>query len=168
MTLVQIGRLGRPHGVKGELVLNGTDLTPLELHAVHAFTWKGERGETRPLTLATARPANTVVLVSFEGVTGRDQAAALVLGWVYAERDSLPDPGPGVAYTFQLIGLDVVTEEGRSLGTLAEVISTAAHPVYVVRGAKELLVPATEHVLRKVDLEARTITVRLPAGLEEL
>jgi len=85
-----------------------------------------------------------------------------------ADADRLPDPGPGVAYTFQLIGLSIATEDGRALGTLVEIIRTGAHPVYVVRGDKELLVPATPEVVKNVDLAAGVITVALPLGLEEL
>jgi ribosomal 30S subunit maturation factor RimM len=83
-------------------------------------------------------------------------------------RARLPDPGPGVAYTFQLIGLEVRTSGGRTLGTLEEVISTGANPVYVVRGEREWLVPAAPGVVQHVDMEARTLVVELPAGLEDL
>jgi 16S rRNA processing protein RimM len=171
MSLVRIGRLGRPHGVHGELGLDGSALTPLELHAVKTFTWRGRDGATRPLTLATARPMGGAkaarMLVRFHGSETREDAAALTNGDLMAERASLPDPGPNVAYTFQLIGLEVVTADGRRLGVLEDVVHTAGHPVYVVRGERELLVPATAEVLRRVDLAGGTITVELPAGLEE-
>ena len=79
-----------------------------------------------------------------------------------------PDPGPDAAYTFELIGLEVRTEAGRVLGTLEQVITTGANPVYVVRGEREWLVPASPGVVRRVDLDARVVTVELPAGLEDL
>ena len=81
----------------------------------------------------------------------------------------LPDPGPGMVYHFQLIGLEVKTAEGRVLGTLADIIVTGAHPIYQVRdGVRELLVPASPGVVQDVNLAARTMTVSLPKGLEEL
>jgi 16S rRNA processing protein RimM len=168
MTLVQIGRLGKPHGIHGEQGLNGVALTPLELHAVRTFTWRGARGETRELTLVTARPALPHMLVRFEGITRREQASELTRGGLWADRDRVPDPGPGLAYTYQLIGLTVATEEGRVLGTLEDIIATGAHPVYVVRGDKELLIPATTEVLKQVDLTGGRITVALPNGLEDI
>ena len=154
--------------MKGELTLDGTSLTPLELHAVKQFVWRGAHGEHRALTLETARPAHARVLVRFAEAGDRDQASALARGKLLAERERLPDPGPGVVYTFQLLGLEVVTEDGRRLGVLEDIVATGAHPVYVVRGDRELLVPATPEVVRGVDLETRTITVALPAGLEEI
>jgi len=168
VSLVRIGRLGRTHGVQGELNLDGTSLTPLELHAVKRFVWRRAGMAERELTLVAARPALTRMLVRFEGVTVCEQAAELTNGELWAARDALPDPGPGTAYTFQLVGLRVETEEGRLLGTIAEVISTGAHPVYAVRGERELLVPGAPGVVKRVDLEAGLMVVALPAGLEEL
>jgi 16S rRNA processing protein RimM len=168
MGLVRVGTLGRTHAIRGEIVLHDTSLTPDELLQVKSFVWRKRDGETRPLTLVTARPARAWMIVRFDGILDRETAAKLTLGELWTEAERLPDPGPGVAYTFQLIGLRVVTEEGRGLGVLEEIIGTAAHPVYVVRGEKELLVPATSEVVKRVDLGGGVVTVALPLGLEEL
>jgi len=167
MPLVLVGRIGRPHGVQGELALDGCPLTPLELHDIGEFTWQGRGGRTRSLELHTARPAHSRMLVTFAGVETREDAAALTNGELMADSARLPDAGPGMAYHFQLVGLEVREEDGRVLGKLEDIIPTGAHGVYVVRGERELLIPATPEVLRRVDLEGGTITVKLPAGLEE-
>jgi 16S rRNA processing protein RimM len=143
-------------------------LTPLELHAVKRFVWRRAGSPERALTLETARPAQARLLARFEGVTGREQAAELVNGELWAEREALPDPGPTTVYTFQLVGLRVETEDGRVLGRIEGVIPTGANPVYVVGGARELLVPAAPGVVKRVDLEGGVMVVELPAGLEEL
>ena len=168
MSLVRIGRIGRPHGVNGEVTLDGCALTPDEMRGVKRFVWRPRAGETRPLTLIAARPAHVRMLVHFAEVRDRDDAAALVNGDLWAEDSLLPDPGPGVAYTFQLVGMTVRTDDGRDLGTLEEVLRTGANDVYIVRGEKEMLVPANAETLCNVDMASRVITVRLPAGLEEL
>lgn len=165
---MRIGRLGRTHGVQGEMNLDGASLTPLELHGVKRFTWRRAGVPERTLTLVTARPALARVLVRFEGVTQREQAAELVNGELWVPPAALPDPGPAMAYTFQIVGLRVETEEGRELGVVADVVPTGAHPVYVVRGARELLVPGAPGVVKRVDLEAGRMVVSLPPGLEEL
>jgi 16S rRNA processing protein RimM len=166
--LIRIGRIGRPHGVHGELTLEGSALTPLELLGIREFVWRDRAGATRALRLATARPAHTRLLVRFDHVSGRDQAAGLTNGELLIPRERLPDPGPEAAYTFQLIGLRVETEEGRRLGELRDIVHTGAHPIYVVRGERELLVPAAPGVLKRVSLAEGVIVVALPAGLEEL
>jgi 16S rRNA processing protein RimM len=166
--LVRVGRIGRPHGLRGELTLDGCSLAPDELLAVRELVWRGRAGATRALTITSARPMNARLLVGFAGCTDRDQAAALTNGELLAERSELPDPGPESAYTFQLIGLRVETEEGRALGELADIVNTGAHPIYVVRGERELLIPAAPEVVKRVSLSAGVIVVALPAGLEEL
>jgi 16S rRNA processing protein RimM len=174
MTLIEIGVLGRPHGVQGEQYLHPCTLSADELRAVKRFTWRGRDGETRTLQLVAARLAHDRMLVRFGGVHDRDRAAELTLGRLLVERDRLPDPGPGAAYNFQLVGLEVVTEEGRALGTVTDVWTTPAHPVLVVhapgadpKGSEgEILVPAIEPFVRGVDLEARRVTVRLLRGME--
>lgn len=168
MSLVKVGRIGRPHGVRGEVVLDSTDLTPLELHAILRFTWRGRGGATRDLALTAARPAHDRTLLTFAGVTSREQASELTLGELWAESGQLPDPGPEVAYQFQLVGLRVVATDGRELGVIQDVLRTGANPVYVVRGARELLLPATPEVVRAVDVAAGVVTVALIAGLEDL
>jgi 16S rRNA processing protein RimM len=168
LSLVRVGRIGRTHGLRGELALDGSSLTPAELEAVRVFTWRGRAGGTQLLTLESVRAIHSRMLVVFAGFGDRDRALELVRGELLAQPGQLPDPGPDVAYTFQLIGLAVHTEDGRLLGNLADIIPTGAHPVYVVTGERELLIPATPEVLKRVDLAAGVITVALPPGLEEI
>jgi 16S rRNA processing protein RimM len=166
MSLIQIGRLGRAHGLRGEVVLDRVSLDAAELQSIGSFTWQGAGGERR--RLESARSATGTVLVRFKGICDRERAAQLTNGDLYAEHRRVPDPGPGMAYSFQLIGLKVVDVSGRELGVVKDVISTGAHPIYVIAGAREILVPAAGPVLRRVDLEAGVITVDLPEGLEDL
>jgi 16S rRNA processing protein RimM len=68
-----------------------------------------------------------------------------------------------------LDGCAVQTEEGETLGLLRDVFSNGANDIFVVRGAaREYLIPALKTVVMGVDLAARRITVRLPAGLREV
>ena len=153
--------------MRGEQGLDRCAFTALELHELKTFTWRGRDGSTRPLTLATARPAHDRMLVRFVESTTREAAAALTNGRLMVEEERLPDPGPGHTYRHQLIGLEVVTEEGRVVGTVADIWSSPAHPVLVVRGAREVLIPSIPEFVRAVDTDARSITVRLLPGMEE-
>ncbi len=167
MSWVLIGKLGRPHGLDGELHLDGCALSAAELLAMRTFSWRSPRGDARDLTLIAARPANARMLVSFSGIGSREAASELTNGELGAESSQLPDAGPGVAYHFQIMGLEVRTVEGRVLGAISDIIATGAHPVYVVQGDRELLIPGTPAIVQHVDLSARTMTVALPAGLED-
>ncbi|MGH7741948.1 MAG: ribosome maturation factor RimM [Candidatus Eiseniibacteriota bacterium] len=165
---VTLGRLGRPHGLDGELALHMAALDSAELLELREFRWRGLRGDTRALTLTDARPVLPRMLVRFAGVNSREAAAPLVNGDLQVERKRLPDPGPGVAWTFQLIGCQVRTVEGRALGALEGILPSGAHPIYVVKGEREWLIPVVENVVRNVDLKSGVITVALPAGLEDI
>jgi 16S rRNA processing protein RimM len=169
MPLIEVGRLGRPHGLTGETTLDGSPLAPADLLAAGTFVWEGARGDKRTLTLESVRGVPPRLLVRFAGFADRDGVAALTNGRLSVERSQLPDPGPGQAYVFELIGLEVHADDGRRLGILEDVLTTAgANPVYVIRGEREWLLPATAEVVRRVDLEARRITVAVPSGLEDL
>jgi len=74
----------------------------------------------------------------------------------------------GVYYRWQILGLAVVELEGQHLGTVAEILETGANDVYIVRknDPRELLLPAIESVILKVDLEQGRLLVRVPEGLE--
>jgi 16S rRNA processing protein RimM len=168
VTQVSIGRLARAHGLHGELLLVDCPLDASELERVQSIVWRGRDGAILPLRLASQRPIHRGRLVSFTGYGDRDRAAALSGGELLTDESSLPDPGPDVAYTFQLIGMEVRNDDGRRLGVLEQIWNTGAHPIYVVQGERELLVPAHPGVLVGVDREARIITVSLPPGLEEL
>lgn len=165
---VRIGRVGRAHGLQGTVSIDDCPLSLDELKALGDVTWRGRDGAERTLRIESAREAHTRYLVRFEGFRHRDTARVLTLGELYVDSARLPDPGPGTAYAFQLIGLAVETDDGRRLGVLESILPTGAHPVYIVRGEREWLIPANDQVLRKVDLTAGVITVTLPAGLEDL
>ena len=78
----------------------------------------------------------------------------------------VPDPGPGVAYTYQLVGLRVVHVDGREIGKVKDVVSTTDRMFYVVEG-HEMLMPAHEPFVKHVDLAAGVITLDLPPGFLE-
>ncbi len=165
-----LGRLGRPHGLDGEMMLDMVALEPEELLRLRDFSWHSPRGETRNLAMVSALAGTPGgrLRVRFEGIGSREAAAPLVNGWIGVERDRLPDPGPGAAWSFQLLGCEVREEDGRVLGKLEEIIKSGAHPIYVVRGEREWMIPAIESVVKRVDLAAGVITVVLIPGLEDL
>jgi len=166
--LVRVGRVGRPHGLDGEVTVVGSTLDPSELTSVRDFTWRGVRGETRSLTLESARGPSHRLILRFTGCARRADVEPLVNGDLWVDPERLPDPGAGVAYRFQLVGLDVRTEDGRALGTLAEVLTAGSGAIYVVRGERELMIPAVPEFVKRVDLAGRVVTVVVPAGLEDL
>jgi 16S rRNA processing protein RimM len=161
-----VGFLRRPHGLRGELVMDIHTDFPDRLRA-GTKVFLGEQHQSAKL--ASARPHGTSVLVSFRGLTDPESAGRLRNTWVYvtaADRPPLPD---GKVYQYQIIGLRVVTDDGRELGKLTEILATGANDVYVVKAeaGKEVLLPAIPEVILGIDLSNGEIKVHLLEGLIE-
>jgi 16S rRNA processing protein RimM len=159
-----VGFLRRPHGVRGELVMDIHTDFPDRLRAgTKVFVGEGHD----PLKIASARPHGTSLLVSFRGLVNPEQAGRLRNTWVYvtaADRPPLPE---GKVYQYQIVGLRVVTDDGRELGVLTEILETGANNVYVVKDAdgKEVLLPSIPEVILGIDLPNGEIKVHLLEGL---
>ena len=83
-----------------------------------------------------------------------------------AVADAAPDLDEGEYFHYQLMGMQVYTEEGEDLGRIIEIIITGSNDVYVVAGDKgEILLPALAQVIRRVDITQGIMTVRLMDGL---
>ena len=106
-------------------------------------------------------------LLRLEGLESVETVRSLAGQWLVAPGEPVPDLPPGEYYHYQLVGLEVVTDQGEELGTLQEVLVTGSNDVYVVRSATgdEILLPAISQVVKDVDLPAGRILVHLIDGL---
>ena len=162
-----MGQVGRTHGVDGEVYVDQCSLTSEQLTVIGSVEWRSaDRSAKRTLKLHRVRATHDRLLVRFDGVTVREVAARLTNGTLWVDESVLPDPGPGVAYTYQLVGLRVVHVDGREIGKVKDVVSTTDRMFYVVEG-HEMLMPAHEPFVKHVDLAAGVITLDLPPGFLE-
>ena len=162
-----VGRITRAHGIRGEVAV-------LPLTQVGSRFERGSRllvGESdkRPMVVSSSRPHRDRMLVFFEGVGDRDAAEALQGTYLFVPASDAPPLPEGEFWPHELIGCEVVTDGGRTLGRLQEVIHTRANDVWTVRGddGGEVLVPALRTVVGDVDLVARRIVVREVPGLTD-
>ena len=164
--LVPVGRVIKTHGVRGELKVLPYGETLGEMVAGETlFSIEGR--QQRQLTLVRLRAQTRVRIAKFEEVESIDEAQALIGKDLLVDKDRLPPLSEDEYYHFQLIGLSVVTKEGKPLGTLGAIFETAGHDVYVVEGdGKELLIPAIEDIVCEVDLSNGKLIVDLPEGLQ--
>jgi 16S rRNA processing protein RimM len=158
-----VGKIVAAFGTKGELrVLSQTDFP--ERFAAGAQLWV-ER-ESEPFTVNHCRWHKGQAYVQLDRVADRDRAEALRGRYVRVPGDRLAELDEGEYYLFQLIGLTVVTEDGRELGPIKDVLQTGANDVYVVDTARgELLLPAIKDVILDVDVPAGKLTAHLLPGL---
>jgi 16S rRNA processing protein RimM len=156
-----VGRVLRPHALKGELRVSAFSPTARNL----------QRG--RPVYLAgvrriveRARLDRDAWILQLAGLTSRNDAEAFRGELLEtADNDVLRDDDESY-FVHELIGLRVVTDKGRELGRLTEVLDTGANDVYVVgEGRDEVLVPAIGEVVVSIDVPADVIVVRLLGGI---
>jgi 16S rRNA processing protein RimM len=154
-----VGKLRRPHGINGEILMDVMTDFPERLHAGKTV-FIGD--EHRPLEIAHVRQADRTLLVTFDGYENSDQVGELRNKIVFVRADSIPELPEGEYYHHQLLGLKVVEESGRELGFLSEILETGANDVYLVvdPDGNETLLPAIESVILGVDLDRQEIKVR--------
>ena len=164
---VVVGRIGRPHGIRGEVTVEtrtdepevrfapGSVLlvdSPLRRLVVDGMHWHSGR-----------------LLLSFEGVHDRTAAEGLRGLLLEVERgdDETPDD-PEEFYDSALIGCEVVLRDGTAIGTITEVAHLPAQDLLVVdRSPGEVLVPFVERFVPVVDIAARRVVIDPPPGLLE-
>jgi len=125
---------------------------------------KGEEG--RVFKVRGVKPKGKTFILTVEGIEDAEAAGRWSGADVFASSSILEELQPGEYYWKDLIGLRVVTEEGRYLGRVEDIMPTGSNDVYVCRGGeREILLPAVEDVVRKVDFGEGTMVVKLYKGL---
>jgi 16S rRNA processing protein RimM len=159
-----VGRLQRPHGVHGEILMQVHTDFPERLKP-KTQVYVGDSHE--PLTIAATRFHNEGLLIRFEGMRGPDDVGRRRNQWVYVTAADRPKLPQGRFYHHELIGFAVVNEDGEPIGTLADILQTGANDVYAVKrlDASEILLPAIPSVIRDIEPARRQIRVHLLPGL---
>ena len=160
---VAVGRIARAHGVRGEVAVHS--LTEVEARFAPGSVLLLEDGRT--LTVRSARPHQRRLLVAFEEVEDRTAAEALRGQVLLVPADQVPDiEGEDRFWVHQVVGLEAVTEEGRSLGRIREVLANPANDLWVAEaGGHDTLIPAVRDVVVSVDRQAGRVVVRDVPGL---
>jgi 16S rRNA processing protein RimM len=153
-----MGRVAGSYGVRGWIkVTPGGGVAPT-LAAAKEW-WIGERS----YQVAEARVHSSTVVAKLGGIETREQALELKGEQVSMARAALPEPGAGHYYLVDLVGLEVLNEQGEHLGTVKQWLTNGAQDVMelaapgVKSGAR--LIPWVSAVVKEVDLAARRIVV---------
>lgn len=166
---IAIGKVAKPVGLKGEVkVLPWTDFPERFAKLRRVFIRKKGKPESE-LKIVRVRGHGGAVRIQFAGIDTPKAADGLRdAELLIPKQEAMPLP-EGTYYTFDLIGMEVATEEGERIGRLSDVWRMPAHDVYVVeREGEEVLVPALQAVIREVDIPHQRMTVALPDGLLEI
>lgn len=167
-----IGRVVKAHGVTGEVVVDvRTDDPDMRFAPGTALRAKASDHRERNYVVASVRPHGSRLLLRLDGVADRDAADALRGHLFVIDSEDLPPiDEPDTYYDHQLEGLRVQTTTGRDIGTVAEVLHTAAGELLAVNRdqAGELLVPFVSAIVTSVSLDSGIVEIDPPDGLLEL
>jgi 16S rRNA processing protein RimM len=164
-----VGRIARPHGLRGDVVINPETDFVEERFRVGGVLWtRSERGD-EALTVAAMRVQNGRPVVGFEGFGRVEEVERLAGLELRVAESDLQALGPHTYYQHQLVGCTVETMDGAPVGAVTRVEGGASGSLLVVEGPRgEILVPFSQAICVTVDVAARKIGVDPPEGLLEL
>ena len=161
--LVAIGKVLKPHGVRGEIRVQILTDFPERFHETAEVHLVSPESSVLPHKVETVRFHSAWVLIKLAGIQDPESAASF-RGWLVSVPETeLVELEPDEYWHFQLEGLEVRDDSGTLLGRLEEILQTPGHDLYLVRGPSgEVLIPAVAEFIVSVDLEAGQMVVRLP------
>lgn len=155
------GKIVNTHGLRGEVkALCYTD-GPDFFDAVKTLHLSS--GQT--VELCGWRPNKGAVLLKMRGVDTVEEAEKLVGMEISVARGDLPPLPEGRYYIADILGMNVITDEGRELGKVVDVFKTGSNDVYTVRGDKEYLIPVIDEVILSTNVAGRLLTIKPLKGL---
>jgi 16S rRNA processing protein RimM len=167
---VLVGNVARTHGVQGEVKVFSHSRCPANFAAYRELVLVDTVSEVGlSFAVQRARSSGDLAILQLDGIADLDAASALVGRQVWVDRTQFPKLEPCEYYWFELVGLKVVTEEGRELGVVASLFNNKAHDILVVTGAdREYLIPVSQEILKKKDDDKGILIIAPPPGLLEL
>ena len=165
MERIKLGQVTAPVGIRGEIRVYPY-LEQTRFSAVKEVCVEGGA----PVKVEKCRTDKNMVVIKLSGTDSRNEAEALRNKYLFLPEGVEPDLGDDTYLVDRLIGLDVVTEAGETVGTVKDVITRPSQDLYEIGKADggSFLLPAVKQFVLKVDQKCGRITVRLPEGIMDL
>jgi len=158
--LIEAGKIVNTHGMKGEVRVEPWADSPDFLVGFDYFYI-----DDIPVKVLSARVHKGCVIATLEGVGDIDTAIRMKSKIIKIKKEDVKLE-EGRFFVADLIGLKVIDNEtGETLGTLSDVLSLPSNNVYVIKGKREILIPAVPEFIVETDLEKDYVKVRLIEGL---
>ena len=167
--LLRVGVITQTHGIRGEVKVFPTTDDPMRFKKLKHCVVQLKR-EDIELEVQSVKFFKQYVIVKFKNYYSINDIEQFVKKDLMVTRDNAVKCEPGEYFICDLIGLKVITDDGRELGTLTEVLETGANNVYEVTTPddKQILIPVIDECILAHDMKAGTVTVHLLDGLLEL
>ena len=167
--MLRVGAVIKPHGIRGEIKVWPTTDDLYRFDELSEIILVKGSSEKR-IGISSVKHFKNIVILGLSGIDTVESAEALRGADLYVDREHAAPLSEGEYYIGDIIGMEVQDEEAHHLGTISDVIDTAANDVYVVKlaGRRDLLIPAIKQCIVNVDVENNLMTVRLLDGLMDL
>lgn len=151
---MEIGKIVNTVGLKGEVKVYPyiDDFTDIKFVYVN----------NNKMEIENIRNKKTVVVIKFKEISNIDEAENLRNSIIELDDEDAPELEEGRYYIKDLIGFEVITDEGKVLGKLDDIFNTGANDIYQVG---EILLPGVDEVIKEIDTENKKITVHIIKGL---
>ena len=165
---VAIGKISKAQGLDGEVKIIAFSGKPDEFASYQKiFLVRGK--ERRACTIEKCRSHGKFAIVKLREVTGRDESEALIGADVLVMKSQMPALASDEFYWHEMVGLTVLTDQGRELGKVTSLIATGGHDVLVVTGREqEYLIPVAQEIIVRQDTAAGILVIAPMAGLLEM
>lgn len=167
---LRVGVITKPHGIRGEVKVYPTTDSPLRFDEIKHVRISQRGKDLGTHEINGVKHFKDIVILKFDEYNDMNAAEALKGAELYIPRDEGAKLNEGEYYIADIIGMEVVSDDGAHLGKVKDVMETGANDVYVVEreGGKELLIPAIKDCILDTDIDANVLTVHLLDGLMEL
>ncbi len=167
--MLRVGVISSTHGVRGEVKVYPTTDDPERFLDLDEVILDAGREQIK-LEIQNVKFFKNMVILKFKGYDNINDIEKYKGRDLLIHRDQAVELEENEYFVTDLVGLQVVTEDGAVLGILKEVMPTGANDVYVVQpeNGKELLLPAIKDCILDVDLEKGVMTIHLMDGLLDL
>lgn len=165
-----VARVSKPHGIRGEIKVQPYYDGARDFSRYPDVVLRNTAtGQSRTFQIGKARNQGEFVLLVLEDINDRDAADQYRGFEVLVRKEYLPELPEGRYYWYELNGFKVITQEGRVLGTITNLMPLEAHDILVITGAgREFLIPLVKEFVVTKDDASRTLVVSPAPGLLEI
>lgn len=163
--MYQVGIIVKPQGVKGEVKVKITSPRPERFFDLEKVYIRFDKIQT--CSIENIRISNGFVFLKLANIDSRNDAELLRNKEILISEDQLIDLEENEYFVHDLIGCQVVTEEGLIIGKIEDIIQNSSNDIYLVKNqqGQEILIPAINDVVKDVDIKGRQVTIHVLEGL---
>lgn len=167
---LNVGKIVNTQGIKGEVrVISKTDFSEERYQKGNRLYLFQENKQPIELIIKSHRKHKNFDILSFENHPNINDVEKYRDGILKISKDEIGELEDNAFYYHEIIGLEVFDETGASLGKIKEILSPGANDVWVIgsnqKGAKDILIPYIESVVKEVNVSESKVVVEIPEGL---